>query len=586
MKEIYGWRGRVLKINLSDKSSTTIEPGIELYEKFIGGRGLAGHYLRPFCHLPWDSPDMPLLFFTGPLCCTGSPSSGITSIMSVSPLSGAVTDSPVCGNFGAELKLAGWDGIIITGCSSNLCGITIKDQRVEFADARTLEGKGLSEIFSSLPQEGSSAAAGPAAENGVLFSCITFDRVFPAGGDGLGLVMHSKGLKFIHVEGTGETPVYDSGELNSAATDILRLVSASPALKGEVGFSEFGTGALFDLMHSRRVMPCCNFRKTRFEGAEKLNAWHYRERFGFKDAKCGSCSILCRKLAMDGRPIPGSDAMSHFSALIGNREIDLVMDAESFCCEQGMESASAASTIACYMEIKNLTPDQIDILKFLDDMARSSGDGGMLKLGSWRIASILGEPRASMSVKGIELQALDPRGASGAALACAVSTRGGCFMHAFPLSHEILRKPVATDRFSFSGKARIIKTSEDMYAAADSLSVCRYLFVAASLEEYAKVFHAATGINMDSHDLLRAGERICYNERIMARIRGFNSSDDDLPERFFSGEGSSGEGIMVSPIDRGEFLQARERYYRIRGLTPEGIPLEKKCMELGLKWIS
>ena len=99
-----------------------------------------------------------------------------------------------------------------------------------------------------------------------------------------------------------------------------------------------------------------------------------------------------------------------------------------------------------------------------------------------------------MTVKGLELPAYDPRGAYGMALGYAVSTRGGCHLRAYPISHEILRKPVATDRFSFAGKARIVKISEDINAAVDSLTACKFLFFAASLEEFAKAFEGVTGV--------------------------------------------------------------------------------------------
>ena len=150
MKQHYGWRGKVLSINLSDRSYHVIKPEAEIYKNFIGGRGLAGCYLRPFCHLPWDSPEMPLLFFAGPLCGTKSPSSGMISVVSVSPLSGAVTDSSVCGNFGTELKRAGWDGIIITGNSPELCGIIIKDNHIDIIKAEEYRGKTLSEVIRDL----------------------------------------------------------------------------------------------------------------------------------------------------------------------------------------------------------------------------------------------------------------------------------------------------------------------------------------------------------------------------------------------------------------------------------------------------
>lgn len=170
------------------------------------------------------------------------------------------------------------------------------------------------------------------------------------------------------------------------------------------------------------------------------------------------------------------------------------------------------------------------------------------------------------------------------ALAYATSTRGGCHLRAYPISHEILRKPVATNRFTFSGKARIIKIAEDMLSAVDSLTACKFIFFAATLEEYAGAYAAVTGVETTAQDLLRIGERIYYNERIMNAMNGFAAKDDDLPPRFFQEPGSGGSGINVPPINRADFLGARSNYYRIRGLDENGMPLKEKAEALGLPW--
>jgi aldehyde:ferredoxin oxidoreductase len=168
------------------------------------------------------------------------------------------------------------------------------------------------------------------------------------------------------------------------------------------------------------------------------------------------------------------------------------------------------------------------------------------------------------------------------ALAYATSTRGGCHLRAYPISHEILRRPVATDRFSFDGKARIVKIAEDTNAMVDSLTACKFTFFAATLEEYARAYSAVTGVQSSPEELLRKGERIYFRERIMNCMLGFRASDDDLPARFFEEEGSSGEGIIVGPIERTEFLRARSNYNMIRGLDEEGIPLRDISSELDL----
>jgi len=188
-----------------------------------------------------------------------------------------------------------------------------------------------------------------------------------------------------------------------------------------------------------------------------------------------------------------------------------------------------------------------------------------------------------MTVKGLELPAYDPRGAYGMSLAYALSTRGGCHLRAYPVSHEILRKPVATNRFTYSGKARIIKIAEDQNAVVDSLTACKFIFFAAGLEEYAKAYSAVTGVESTAQDLLKTGERIYYHERIMNSLNGFTAEDDDLPRRFFKESGTGGNAIRINPLDRHAFLNARSKYYRIRGLDDHGHPAAEKIRELGLE---
>jgi aldehyde:ferredoxin oxidoreductase len=203
-------------------------------------------------------------------------------------------------------------------------------------------------------------------------------------------------------------------------------------------------------------------------------------------------------------------------------------------------------------------------------MAQRRGDGQLLALGSRRLAEKMGRPELSMSVKSLELPAYDPRGAYGMALAYCTSPRGGCHLRAYPISHEILRKPVPTDRFSFSGKARIISIAEDSNAAVDSLVACKFSFFGASLEEYAELLSAATGIGYSPQRLKEIGRRILLTERFYNCANGFSRTDDILPERFFSEAGSSGDGIDIHPIDRQHFEEELDKYYRIRGLNADG----------------
>ena len=587
---LFGWTGNILHIDLGTREIRVEHPHRDLYTRFLGGKGLAGHYLLPHARLDWDDPAMPVCLFTGPLNATIAPTSGRIHLASKSPLTGFMGDASAGGKLATQLKRAGWDGLVITGKSDTPVGIHIHDDQVTLKDAAPLWGKDTEALHRQLtPGKAALAAIGPAGENGCRFASITVDRHHSAGRTGLGLSLGTKKLKYIIAQGSQKTAVHDSAGLKAAREDILRLTAASPALMGQYGFTCLGTGAVFDLMDNRRMMPTDNFKATWFADAGQFNAHAYTRQFQPKKYGCKGCHILCKKIETrtgSHQALPEFETMSHFTALIGSRDLELVVEANSLCNRLGMDTISAASTLACHRELtgKDYTPDQV--LSLLWDMAHDQGEGRSLKRGSRAHARAQGAPDTSMSVKGLELPAYDPRGAYGMALGYAVSTRGGCHLRAYPISHEVFRKPVATDRFSFSGKARIIKLAEDLNAAVDSLIACKFTFFAAGLEEYAKAFTAVTGVETTAQDLMAAGERIYYQDRLFNGAQTVAENPDDLPPRFFTQAGSSGNALEIPPIDREAFLNTRERYYRVRGLDAQGMPLKEKALALELPWNS
>ena len=579
-----GWCGKILKIDLSSGRTEVERPEPEIYNRWIGGRGLAGYYLRDKATRSWDDPEMPLLFFTGPLVDTASPTSGRMTVMSRSPLTGTVGDGSVGGSLGTALKKAGWDGIVITGQANALRGIEIVNDRVIIVDAATMAGMGTSGAYARLKEKGAVALAGPAAEAGVRFAAIVVDGHYAAGRNGLGLLFAAKNLKYLTVRGSGKTKIAYPEVLKKAKEDVMRLVAASPILLGELGIGQYGTAALYDLIDARRMMPTDNFHRTHFDAARQMNAHAFRRRYEPRRTGCRGCSILCKKIAADGRSLPEFETLAHFSALLGNTDMETVMEANRLCEELGMDTISAAATLACHGEIRGRPLEPSDILSLLQDIGTGRGIGQALGQGAAAYARACGKPEAAMTVKGLELPGYDPRGAYGMALAYATATRGGCHLRAYPISHEILRKPVATDRFSFSGKARIIKQAEDLHAVVDSLTACKFIFFAASLEEYARIYTAVTGVESSADDLLTVGERIDYQERIMNYCNGFRGTDDDLPARFFELPGTGDGHLEIPPLDRAEFLQALAVYRRIRGLDEEGRPTSERAAELGIAW--
>ncbi|KPA15549.1 aldehyde:ferredoxin oxidoreductase [Candidatus Magnetomorum sp. HK-1] len=578
---MHGWTGKIAHINLLTKTISVETPTQEIYEKWIGGRGLAGYYLRPYITHEWHDPEMPLCLFTGPLTATSAPTSGRMTIMSRSPLTGTIGDSSVGGSLGRNLKRAGWDGIVISGKHDSLCGIEIQNDNISIVSAKHLAGLVTSKVYVKLKQKGSVACIGPAAENGVRFASVIVDQHHAAGRNGLGLIFASKNIKYITVLGHQRAKIYDKDGLKKGRKDALRLVAASPILSGEQGLMNFGTGALFDLIHVRRMMPTSNFRKTFFDPAQKMNAFAYGKKYPSQQSGCKGCHILCKRKQLAGGVLPEFETMSHFSALSNNTDMQAVVSANRLCNEMGMDTISAAATLSAYAESKNITLDSQQIIDLLNDISFKKGPGFALAEGSHDFCK-KNQTSYSMSVKSQELPAYDPRGAYGMALAYATSTRGGCHLRAYPISHEILRKPSATDRFSWSGKARMIKLSEDTFAVIDSLIACKFIFFAASLEEYAQIYTSVTGVPTSTSALQKIGERIIYHERMMNALNGFCDTQDDLPDRFFKESGTKGHGISIPPLSRSDFLEARKKYYRIRGLSDHGMPREDTARDLSL----
>lgn len=563
---MHGYSGKSIRVDLTNKEINVFKTPEELCQEFIGGRGFGVKLISDRITSNYDSPEMPLIFATGPLVATAAPTSGRMSVVSRSPLTGTIFDCSVGGRFATELKKAGYDYIEITGISKKWVILNIDNDQITLNDADKLYGKNISDISSIAEGKGSFAAIGRSGEKQVRFASIVFDGHYLAGRGGLGAVMGAKRLKAIWVKGDGRIEISDLEGLKKSREEIMRLLRASQAVFGEFGLSEFGTAALVDLIHTRRMEPTENFKKTIFSGSSNYSGYTMKTRHDARKTGCAGCPILCKKIGFQGEKIPEFETVSHFGALNGCNDLDAIIEANSICDDYGLDTISAASTIACYSEIigRRLSPEEmIGILKEIADRSTPLGDA--LSEGSLRYAKTMGHPELSMSVKGLELPAYDPRGAYGMALAYATSNRGGCHLRAYPIGHEILRKPVATDRFSFEGKARIVKIAEDMNAVVDSLTACKFVFFAASLEEYAKTINAVTGGHYDVQSLLKIGERIWNLERRLNEMNGFSKSDDDLPERFFKEEGSSSANIKIPPINREDFLKARDNYYKVRG---------------------
>ena len=576
---MFGWTGNILYVDLTNGTSRRENIPRELLEEYLGGRGLGVRLMRDFFHLDPFDPGMPLIFACGPLCGTAAPTAARLSVISRSPLTKTIYDSSAGGRFAWRLKAAGLDALFITGQSAAPTAIAITPDKVDFLSAESLWGSDIPTTVAALKERGSVAAIGPAGENRVLFANIMMGEGNSVGRGGLGAVMGAKNLKAIVVDGNLKNEIADPNLFEKARQDVMRLFKASPVIFGPLGISEFGTTVLVDLLAQRRMAPTENFRKTFFEHSANYSGPTIKKACEAKKDGCYGCPIQCKKSAKEGGHLPEYETVSHFGGLNNVDDLAAIVRANSICNKVGLDTISAAATLSAWGEIKGRFPTAEEIPGLLEDIAFVRGDGKQLAMGSRRLAEELGNPELSMSVKSLEMPAYDPRGAYGMALAYCTSPRGGCHLRAYPISHEILRKPVPTDRFSFSGKARIIAIAEDTNAAIDSLVACKFSFFGASLEEYAELLTAATDIEYSPQRLKEIGNRILLTERFYNCANGFSRKDDYLPERFYQEEGSSGEGIEIRAIDPARFEEELDKYYRIRGLNSDGCFDNKKFLD-------
>ena len=537
-----------------------IEPDQKLYQQYLGGRGLAQVYYSASATKDCTHPQMPLLLFAGALAGSGAKASDFATLMTRSPVSGTVSAWPVP-EWGRKLKSLDFDGLMITGKADHLCGIRVGETGISIEEASDFSGFSFKEISGALGVKEGLASIGKASENNVLFSSPVFDgRVTGRGGGGL--VWASKNLKYLILEEGSRGNRADSQAMESANQDVLRLIMASPVLTGEYGIGNFGDAALLDLVNAKSFLPSSFYTKTRFKEIEKINAPAFHRAYRPLKHSCRNCPVGCGFETADGKPFPDYEAIAGFGALLDNVDQESILAASGLCHDEGLEPLAAASVLAFYLKQQKISAENVPL--WIEKIIRCEDEGYLLAKGTWRYALSTGTEDEARIVKHLDLPLFDPRGSCGLALSYVTGTMGPSTHTSYPLSHELLRKPFATNRFSWDMKARMLVISEDSHAAAHALGICPWVLMGASLEEYAKVFTAAFEAETTAQDLLKIGERIFKGERLINRACGISAREDILPEFFFKEKGGSGFSDSVPPLNKEEFLKALQTYNQIR----------------------
>lgn len=600
---MYGWMGKVLRINLSTGSISTEALDFQKARDYIGARGLGTRMFVDEVDPKVEplSVENKIIFMAGPLTGTFAACAGRYNVVTKGPLNGTIAASNSGGNFGPELKFAGYDGIVIEGQAAKPVYIWIFDDQVEIRDAGEIWGKDVVEttdlIKAATSEEAKIACIGPAGENLVKFACIMNEYNRAAGRSGVGAVLGSKNLKAVAVRGTGGIQVASTDGFMAAAADARRKLAAHPVTSQ--GLTAYGTNILINILNESGGLPVKNFSEASvFEGAEKTSGEYQAEKYLVRNKGCFGCSIGCGRVTRISKGKfksrgegPEYEATWAFGADIGLDDFEAISKANFLCNELGLDPITMGSTLACAIEMyqKGLIPEEDAgqrlnwgdgelLVEMVKKTAFREGFGNGLAEGSYRLAEKYGHPEFSMSVKKQEIPAYDPRGQQGIGLNYATSNRGGCHVRGYLTSPEILGIPVLAEPEATEGKPALLKLFQDLTALVDSSGTCLFTTFAIGLPEISEQIRMATGLSMTDDEFLLAGERIWNLERLFNLAAGFSKKDDCLPKRILE------EPIKGGP-HKGKVNQLDvmlPEYYELRGWGEDGIPGESKKAELGL----
>ncbi len=531
-----GWCGKILDIDLNTQTYKTYPLDMEMARLFLGGRGLGARMLWDLVGPGVDplSPENVLIFTAGPLTATGYQTSNRFSVSTKSPLTGTVLDANSGGFWGMQFKKTGYDALIVRGKAEKPVWIEIKTGRdriprclrpVGQARARSHRAAGAEQ------QQAQCAVHRPGGREPEPHRRHHERRRALAGarrprrGDGQ---QEPEGDRRRRQGAPGDR--WTRSASSSCSTRSRKLLRASPLTSQAL--PEFGTVVVMNIVNNIGALPTRNHQQTQFEGAEAISGEALTEKYLVKNASCWACPIGCTRISktdkVEGEG-PEFETTWAFGAQCGIDDLAAIIEANSLCNDLGLDTISAGSTIACAMELtekgyldSDLRFGRADLLApTLEDMAYRRGLGAELADGSLRLATKYGHPELSMSVKGLEMPAYDPRGMQGQGLLYATSNRGGCHMRGNMLGLEVLGLPKLIDRFQVQGKSSFVILHQNTAAAIDSLVICKFTNMGVADEYFARVLTAVTGVQYATGDLIRVGERVWNLERLYNLREGF-----------------------------------------------------------------
>jgi len=594
------YNGKILRINLSNKTYKMEDLDLNLAKKFVGGRGLGTKIYMDEVDPMIDplSPDNKVVLINGPLTGTAVATGCRYMVVTKSPLTGVIACSNSGGKWGATLKYAGFDAVILEGKSEKPCYVNIvDDKKVEFFDATNLWGMTTEECKGELEKahEGASVLnIGPAGETLSLVAAVMNEGERAAGRSGVGAVVGSKNLKAICVSASrGAIPVYDADAFKAAAAKCMGIIRENGTTG--TGLPTFGTAVLVNIMNQVGAYPTNNWQEAYDEKADDTSGETLKDTLLVKNSFCHRCPIGCgRVVKIDGKEVGGPEyeTIWAFGSNCGVSDLEAISRANIMCNEMGNDTISVGCTIAAAMELYQkgfIKEEECEgvplvwgsgeaIVKWTERMGRGeTALGKLMAQGSYRLCEHYGQPDISMTVKKLEIPAYDARGVQGIGVTYATSNRGGCHVRGYTISPEVLGTPEALDRTSAENKHVWSIAFQNLTSVIDSSGLCLFTSFALSAPEYAELINAATGTNYDVDGLIEVGERIYNLERLYNQKAGMKPEDDTLPKRLL-------EEPIPSGTSKGQVSKLAEmlpKYYEARGWE-NAFPTKATLERLGL----
>ena len=619
-EKIYGYNGKIAYIDLTAKKVDIKDLVPKIAEDYIGGVGLSAKLTydllsdEDYETLKKDpfSSINPLIFATGPLTGTATPSSSRYSVTGISPLTGIWGESTSGGFFPISLKKCGFDAIVFTGESEKPVYVFINNGEVQFKDANEIWGKDTRETISEIRKQLNDeklriACIGKGGENLVRYAAVINDEGRAAGRCGLGALMGRKKLKALVVKGNQKIEFEDRDGVISNGRNATDNIQASFAVNF---FRHYGTLCYTDMGMVIGDVPAYYFTSTEFV-AENITGRALKEQYPVLSYACAGCTIGCGRttivenngvdLEIDG---PEYETTAAFGPLCGITDFSPIIKANHQCNLEGIDTISSGVSIAFLIYLvenkigidnisKNLSEISLEdikwgneeiVLKLLDQIINRSGIGNILAEGT-RIMTEKFEvdPGLAAHVKGLEIPMHDPRAYFGQALSymtccCGASHEKGDFFNVDGDGGASFGRIRKADRFTLNKREKLVGELQDICNIFDSAVICNFPHV--NMAILSRLLKATTGLTSlgNKKKLVKAGERGTTLKRVISCKLGCSRKDDYLPK------------IVTDALKTGatagielELENNLKVFYNDRGWDWEtGAPTKEKLEELGI----